>query len=146
MQLFIPIQHAITEDGEWVTARELPVDYMGRLKCDGCHASVVAIENKSGEEEFVHLHHNLQEITRTRRCRYAIRTPAAMRSPDTGMAISRPIKAVTQIAPIPPIGPRILRISTTVRKWQCILCKHHYYGTKQCPLCSEWTYTLEDNG
>ncbi|WP_458363457.1 hypothetical protein [Enterobacter hormaechei] len=27
-----------------------------------------------------------------------------------------------------------------------MLCKHHYYGTKQYPLCSEWTYTLEDNG
>ncbi len=99
MQLYRPIQHSITEDGEWVIARELPVDYMGRLKCDGCHASVVVIENKSGEDEFVHLRLNLQEITRTRSCRYAIRTPAAMRSPGTRMAISRPVKAVTQIAP-----------------------------------------------
>lgn len=145
MQLYRPIQHSITEDGEWVTARELPVDYMGRLKCDGCHASVVVIENKSGEEEFVHLRHNLQEITRTRSCRYAIRTPAAMRSPGTGMAISRPVSSHSD-SPIPPIGPRILRMSTAVRKWQCFLCKHHYYVTKQCPLCSEWTYMLEDNG
>lgn len=88
MQLFRPIEHAITEDSEWVTAKELPVDYMGRLKCDGCHASVVVIENKSSEEEFVHLRHNLQEITRTRSCRYAIRTPAPIRSPGTGMATS----------------------------------------------------------
>ncbi len=29
MQLYRPIQPAITEDGEWVTARELPFDYMG---------------------------------------------------------------------------------------------------------------------
>lgn len=72
MQLFRPIEHAITDDGEWVTIRELPVDYMRRLKCDSCHASVVVIENKSGEEEFVHLRHNLQEITRTRSCRYAL--------------------------------------------------------------------------
>lgn len=146
MQLFRPIEHAITDDGEWVTIRELPVDYMRRLKCDSCHASVVVIENKSGEEEFVHLRHNLQEITRTRSCRYAIRTPAAMRSPGTGMAISRPVKAVTPTAPIPPIGPRVLRVNTTVRKWHCIWCDYRYYGTKQCPLCSEWTYTLEDNG
>lgn len=66
MQLFRPIEHAVTDDGEWVTIRELPVDYMRRLKCDSCHASMVVIENKSGEEEFVHLRHNLQEITRTR--------------------------------------------------------------------------------
>lgn len=146
MQLFRPIEHAITDDGEWVTIRELPVDYMRRLKCDSCHASVVVIENKSGEAEFVHLRHNLQEITRTRSCRYAIRTPAPTRSPGTGMAISRLVKAVTQIAPIPPIGPGVLRVNTTVRKWHCIWCDYHYYGTKQCPLCSEWTYTLEDNG
>lgn len=105
MQLFRPIEHAITDDGEWVTIRELPVDYMRRLKCDSCHASVVVIENKSGEEEFVHLRHNLQEITRTRNCRYAIRTPAPMRSPGTGMAISSPVKAVTPIAPYHQLDP-----------------------------------------
>ncbi|HGY5795926.1 TPA: putative zinc ribbon protein [Citrobacter farmeri] len=39
-----------------------------------------------------------------------------------------------------------MRVNTTVRKWHCIWCDYRYYGTKQCPLCSEWTYTLEDNG
>ncbi|GAA3605352.1 hypothetical protein GCM10023078_35390 [Gibbsiella greigii] len=61
MQIFLPVQHAITEDGEWVTVRELPVDYMGQLKCDSCHANVVVIENKSGEEEFVHSRHTCRK-------------------------------------------------------------------------------------
>lgn len=143
MQLFRPIEHAITDDGEWVTIRELPVDYMRRLKCDSCHASVVVIENKSGEEEFVHLRHNLQEITRTRSCRYAIRTPAPARTPVTGRAITRPVKAVQPVTPIPPFSPRVLGIKTTQRKWHCVWCGHLYYGTKQCPLCMEWTYALE---
>lgn len=146
MQLFRPIEYAITDDGEWVTTRELPVDYIGQLKCDSCHASVVVLENKSGEEEFAHSRYNMQEITKTRSCRYAIRTPAPARSPGTGMVMTRPVKAVKPVTPIPSLGPRILRVNTTVRKWRCTWCEHRYYGTKQCPSCREWTYTLEDNG
>ncbi|HAT2167755.1 TPA: hypothetical protein I8149_001894 [Citrobacter freundii] len=58
----------------------------------------------------------------------------------------QPRKSSHSNSPIPPIGPRVLRVNTTVRKWHCIWCDYRYYGTKQCPLCSEWTYTLEDNG
>ncbi|WP_370612353.1 hypothetical protein [Citrobacter meridianamericanus] len=24
-----------------------------------------------------------------------------------------------------------------------MLCKHRYYGDKQCPLCNDWTSPLE---
>ncbi|WP_446699219.1 putative zinc ribbon protein [Atlantibacter hermannii] len=26
-----------------------------------------------------------------------------------------------------------------LRNWRCILCKHRYYGDKQCPRCHDWT-------
>lgn len=137
MQVFRPIEHAITDDGEWVTVNELPADYMGQLKCDSCHASVIVDGNKPRQEEFIHLRHTMQEIIKTRSCRYTIRTPASLHSPGTGMAMTRPAKTAVPVAPIPPIGPKILRINTTVRKWRCTWCEHRYYGTKQCPLCGE---------
>lgn len=146
MQVFRPIEHAITDDGEWIAVTELPVDYMGQLRCDSCHANVVVTKNKFGEEVFVHSHPNLQEITKTRSCHYTIRAPAPARSPGTGRAIMRPVKAVQPVTPISPLGPRILRIKTTQRKWHCVWCGHLYYGTKQCPQCREWTYTLEEKG
>ncbi|WP_455708764.1 putative zinc ribbon protein [Citrobacter koseri] len=59
--------------------------------------------------------------------------------------MTRPVKPVQPVTPIQPLGPRVLRIKTTQRKWHCVWCGHQYYGTKQCPQCREWTYTLEDS-
>lgn len=143
MQIFRPIEHAITDDGEWITVSEIPADYMGELKCDRCHASVVVIKKKSGEEEFVHSRHTMKDIIKTRSCGYAIRTPAPSHLPGTEMVVTKPTQEASPALSIPPIGPRILQFTTAVRKWRCVWCKHCYYGTKQCPLCNEWTYSIE---
>lgn len=37
---FSPVEHAITEDGEWVTVQDVPHHYHGRLLCDFCHTEV----------------------------------------------------------------------------------------------------------
>ncbi|MDR0805371.1 MAG: zinc-ribbon domain-containing protein [Enterobacteriaceae bacterium] len=141
MQLFRPVEHAITDDGEWVTTHELPLDYMGQLKCGNCHASVVVTENKSGKKEFVHSRHSMEEIVKTRSCRYAIRPPASAYSMKTG--INQPVKTTKSVTPIPRLNRRILQVKTIVRNWQCTWCQRQYYGNKQCPHCHEWVYALE---
>ncbi|NCH98123.1 putative zinc ribbon protein [Cronobacter dublinensis] len=132
MMQFRLIEHAITEDGEWVTPEELPLDYKGRLLCDSCHAEVAIDEDKLGKEIFVHSRHNRCERIKNQSCRYAI-NPS--KQPETG--ISRRRKKLSA-------GYAGLRgpLNTRTGQWLCTQCERSYYGGKKCPLCGDWVYTI----
>lgn len=133
MMQFRAIEHAITEDGEWVTPEELPLDYRGRLLCDSCHAEVVIEEDRSGNEMFVHSRHNRSERIKNQSCHYAIRPT---RQPASTMAGRRRKQ--------PPAGYAGLRGPLNTRRglWRCNQCERSYYGGKKCPHCGEWVYTI----
>lgn len=133
MMQFRAIEHAITEDGEWVKPEELPLDYRGRLLCDSCHAEVVIEEDRSGNEMFVHSRHNRSERIKNQSCRYAIRPTRQPASTSAGHRRKQP-----------PAGYAGLRGPLNTRRglWRCNQCERSYYGSKKCPHCGEWVYTI----
>jgi len=133
MMRFRAIEHAITEDGEWVTPEELPLDYRGRLLCDSCHTEVVIEENTSGNEIFIHYRHNRSERFKNQNCQYAI---SPSRQTVTAKNSLRRKHLPTGYAGLR--GP----LNTRTGLWQCKRCKHSYYGGKKCPRCGEWIYTI----
>lgn len=132
MMQFRPVEHAITEDGEWVTPEELPLDYRRRLLCDSCHVEVAIDEDKSGNEIFVHSRLTRSERIKSQSCQYAI-NPSKKPAPR----ISRRRKK-------PQVGYAGLRgpLNTRTGQWRCTLCERSYYGGKKCPRCGDWVYTI----
>ena len=117
MMQFRPVEHAITEDGEWVTVQEVPYRYRGRLLCDSCHTEVI-----------------IQEVTRKERlnnqgCRYAI-TPVRRAAPVRPAGRRERNSAFR--------GP----MNTRTRNWRCTRCEYTYFGGKKCPRCNDWVYTV----
>ncbi len=80
MRQFRPVEHAITDDGEWVTVQEVPYRYNGRLLCDSCHTEVIIQEDAWGKEIFVHARRNRRDRLNNQGCRYAI-SPARRSAP-----------------------------------------------------------------
>ncbi|MGG7780430.1 putative zinc ribbon protein [Klebsiella aerogenes] len=129
MMQFKPVEHAITEDGEWVTAQDVPYSYVGRLLCDSCHTEVIIQEVAPGKEIFVHARRNRIERLKNQGCQYAI---------------SPPLRA----APVRPAGRRERNsafrgpLNTRTRNWRCTRCEYTYFGGKKCPRCNDWVYTV----
>ncbi|MBL5839267.1 hypothetical protein JBO41_07855 [Enterobacter asburiae] len=127
---FKPVEHAITEDGEWVTVQEVPYSYVGRLLCDSCHTEVIIQENALREEIFVHARGNRIERLKSQGCWYVIspprraaqERPAGRREPNSAFR-----------------GP----LNTRTRNWRCTRCEYSYFGGKKCPRCNDWVYTVE---
>lgn len=130
---FRPVEHAITEDGEWVTPEELSLNYRGRLLCDSCHAEIVIEEDRSGNEMFVHSRLNRSERVKNQNCRYAI-SPS---KPPAKTGIGRKGNQ-------PPAGYAALRgpLNTRIGSGRCTRCEHTYYGSKKCPRCGDWVYSI----
>ncbi|ELN2578940.1 hypothetical protein RY966_004739 [Enterobacter kobei] len=126
---FRPVERAITEDGEWVTVQGVPYSYVGRLLCDSCHTEVIIQENALGEEIFVHARRNRRERLKSQGCQYAISSPR-------------------RAAPVRPAGRRERNLSfrgplnTRTRNWRCTRCEYTYFGSKKCPRCNDWIYTV----
>lgn len=129
MRQFRPVEHAITEDGEWVTVQDVPYSYVGRLLCDSCHTEVIIHEVAPGKEIFVHARRNRIERLNTQDCQYAISPPR-------------------RAAPVSPAGRRERNstfrgpFNTRTRNWHCTRCEYTYFGGKKCPRCNEWIYTV----
>ncbi|ENU2131610.1 putative zinc ribbon protein [Salmonella enterica] len=133
MMQFRPVEHAITEDGEWVTVQEVPFHYRGRLLCDSCHTEVIIQEVASGKEIFVHARRHRRERLNNQSCHYAIRPPKQPVSTRAGRGRKQP-----------PAGYAGLRGPLNTRRglWRCNQCERSYYGVKKCPHCGEWVYTI----
>ncbi|HHC1945879.1 TPA: putative zinc ribbon protein [Klebsiella pneumoniae] len=129
MRQFSPIEHAITEDGEWVTVQEVPYRYNGRLLCDSCYTEVIIQEDALGQEIFVHARRNRRERLNTQGCRYAI-------SPSRRAAPVRPAGRGERNSAFR--GP----LNTRTRNWRCTRCEYSYFGGKKCPRCNDWVYTV----
>lgn len=129
MMQFRPVEHAITEDGEWVTVQGVPYSYVGRLLCDSCHTEVIIQENALGEEIFVHARRNRRERLNNQGCRYAISPPR--RAAPVRSAGRRERNSSFR-------GP----LNTRTQNWRCTRCEYTYFGSKKCPRCNDWIYTV----
>lgn len=129
MMQFRPVEHAITEDGEWVTVQQVPYHYRGRLLCDSCHTEVIIQEVASGKEIFVHARRNRRERLNNQGCRYAI-------SPPRRAAPVRPADRLERNS------ASRAPLNTRTRNWRCTRCEHTYFGGKKCPRCNDWIYTV----
>lgn len=126
---FRPVEHAITEDGEWVTVQGVTYSYVGRLLCDSCHTEVIIQENALGEEIFVHARRNRRERLNNQGCRYAISSPR--RAAPVRSAGRRERNSSFR-------GP----LNTRTQNWRCTRCEYTYFGGKKCPRCNDWVYTV----
>lgn len=129
MMQFRPVEHAITEDGEWVTVQQVPYTYNGWLLCDYFHTHVIIQEDALGNEIFVHAHRSRKERLNSQGCRYAI-------SPSRRVAPIRP--SVRRERNSAFRGP----LNTWTRNWRCTRCEYTYFGGKKCPGCNDWVYTV----
>lgn len=129
MMQFRPVEHAITEDGEWVTVQQVPYTYNGWLLCDYCHTHVIIQEDALGNEIFVHAHRSRQERLNSQGCQYAI-------SPPRRAAPIRPADRQERNSAFR--GP----LNTRTRNWRCTRCEYTYFGGKKCPRCNDWIYTV----
>ncbi|MEG0867315.1 MAG: hypothetical protein RSD49_08885 [Hafnia sp.] len=125
MMQFRAIEHAITEDGEWVTPEELPLDYRRRLLCDSCHAEVAIDEDKSGKEIFIHSRHNRSERIKNQSCHYAIRPSTQLATTDIDRKRKQPLAGYAGLRGPLNTGNTTFRLSVDLM--------HHL------PLCPEPT-------
>lgn len=129
MMQFKPVEHVITEDGEWVSVQDVPYNYVGRLLCDSCHTEVIIQEVAPGKEIFVHARRNRRERLNNQSCQYAISPPR-------------------RAAPVRPAGRRERNsafrgpLNTRTQNWRCTRCEYTYFGSKKCPRCNDWVYTV----
>ena len=130
---FRPVEHAITEDGEWVTVQEVPYDYHGRLLCDSCHTEVIIQEDASGNEIFVHDRRRRSERIQNHNCSYAV---CSSRQPPATKTRRRQKQA--------PAGYTGFRgpLSTRTGNWHCTWCGYTFHGRKKCSRCNDWVYTV----
>lgn len=135
MQLhFIKIPYAVTlPDGELVDD-----NYTGHapLVCEFCGVQMVQEIEADNTVHYRHVLTGQNAFARASSCKYR-------HSPADGQQSYHALKPLDYSAPVPEWVKHSLRQRTTVRNWRCILCKHRYYGDKQCPRCHDWTSTLE---
>lgn len=135
MQLhFTRIPYAVTlPDGELADE-----NYIGHapLVCEFCGVQMVQEIEADDTLHYRHVLTGHNAFARASSCKYR-------HSPAGGQQPYHALKPLDYSAPVPEWVKHSLRQRTTVRNWRCILCKHRYYGDKQCPRCHDWTCTLE---
>ena len=135
MQLhFTCIPYAVTlPDGELADE-----NYIGHapLVCEFCGVQMVQEIEADNTVHYRHVLMGHNAFARASNCKYR-------HNPAGGQQSYHTLKPPGHSAPIPEWVKHSLRQRTTVRNWRCILCKHRYYGNKQCPRCHDWTSTLE---
>lgn len=135
MQLhFTRIPYAVTlPDGELADE-----NYIGHapLVCEFCGVQMVQEIEADNTLHYRHVLTGHNAFARASNCKYR-------HSPAGGQQSYHALKPLDYSAPIPEWVKHSLRQRKTVRNWRCILCKHRYYGNKQCPRCHDWTSTLE---
>lgn len=135
MQLhFTRIPYAVTlPDGELADE-----NYIGHapLVCEFCGVQMVQEIEADNTVHYRHVLMGHNAFARASNCKYR-------HNPAGGQQSYHALKPLDYSAPIPEWVKHSLRQRTTLRNWRCILCKHRYYGNKQCPPCHDWTSTLE---
>lgn len=135
MQLhFTRIPYAVTlPDGELADE-----NYIGQapLVCEFCGVQMVQAIEADNTLHYRHVLTGHNAFARASSCKYR-------HSPAGGQQSYHTMKPLDYSAPVPEWVKHSLRQRTTVRNWRCILCKHRYYGDKQCPRCHDWTCTQE---
>lgn len=135
MQLhFTRIPYAVTlPDGELADE-----NYIGHapLVCEFCGVQMVQEIEADNTLHYRHVLTGHNAFARASSCKNR-------HSPAGGQQSYHTLKPLDYSAPVPEWVKHSLRQRTTVRNWRCILCKHRYYGDKQCPRCHDWTSTLE---
>ncbi len=135
MQLhFTRIPYAVTlPDGELADE-----NYIGHapLVCEFCGVQMVQEIEADNTVHYRHVLMGHNAFARASNCKYR-------HNPAGGQQSYHALKPLDYSAPIPEWVKHSLRQRTTLRNWRCILCKHRYYGNKQCPRCHDWTSTLE---
>lgn len=135
MQLhFTRIPYAVTlPDGELADE-----NYIGHapLVCEFCGVQMVQEIEADNTVHYRHVLMGHNAFARASNCKYR-------HNPAGGQQSYHALKPLDYSAPIPEWVKHSLRQRTILRNWRCILCKHRYYGNKQCPRCHDWTSTLE---
>ena len=135
MQLsFIKIPYAVAlPDGELVDE-----NYIGHapLVCEFCSVQMVQEIESDNTLYYRHVLTGENAIAKAKACKYR-------HHPAGGQQPYHALKPLDYRAPVPAWVKRTLQHKTKIRNWRCLLCKHRYYGNKQCPRCHDWTCTLE---
>ena len=135
MQLsFINIPYAVAlPDGELVDE-----NYIGHapLVCEFCGVQMVQEIESDNTLYYRHVLTGENAIARAKACKYR-------HNPAGGQQPYHALKPLDYRAPVPAWVKQTLQHKTKIRNWRCLLCKHRYYGNKQCLRCHDWTCTLE---
>lgn len=135
MQLsFIKIPYAVAlPDGELVDE-----NYIGHapLVCEFCGVQMVQEIESDNTLYYRHVLTGENAIAKAKACKYR-------HNPAGGQQPYHALKPLYYRAPVPAWVKQTLQHKTKIRNWRCLLCKHRYYGNKQCPRCHDWTCTLE---
>lgn len=135
MQLhFINIPYAVTlPDGELVDD-----SYLGHdpLICEFCGVSMTIRIEPDGAQYYQHVLTGTNAIAKASQCIYR-------HDPDGGQQRYHTLKSPGHTDAIPPWVSHRPPYRTVVRNWRCQLCRHRYFGNKQCPRCHDWACTVE---
>ncbi|EIM5528681.1 hypothetical protein LNM54_000385 [Salmonella enterica subsp. enterica] len=108
------ISHAVDADGERVNIRTPGLRDGDLFLCKCCGSTLRLITDQDGIHRFIHTLHNNQAIVK---------------------AVNCPL--------LPGERKRKMKSPTVTGNWRCRLCHSRWYGDKRCPVCDDWTCSLE---
>lgn len=131
---FIKIPYAVVlPDGELVDD-----NYTGHapLVCEFCGVQLVQEIEADNTLYYRHVLTGHNAIARASTCKYRHNSTG-------GVQPYHALRPLDNQPSVPAWVKHSVQHKTKLRNWRCVLCKHRYYGNKQCPRCHDWTCTLE---
>ncbi|EBH8948073.1 hypothetical protein OD218_002021 [Salmonella enterica] len=131
---FTRIPYAVTlPDGELVDE-----NYTGHdpLVCEFCGVKMEAVIEPDNSQHYRHVLSGDFATIKAMNCRYR-------QQQKEGRKDYSELKTSGELPPIPQWIAKRPPHRTIIRNWRCVLCRHRWYGNKQCPKCHDWTCSLE---